>query len=220
MMRRVEARRRPGRITVVCAVMVLAGYGGPLSGQEDQTRVFVRSVSDGDTIALEGGGRVRYLGIDAPEVAHEGQPGEPFGDAAATHNRNLVSGRRVKLEFERDRHDAYGRLLAYVFLEDGTLANNELVRQGLACVCPRQRPLRYWDLLLESQRQAMKDRRGLWSLPPPRPEPVYLGNKRSWIFHRASCPLGRNAKPTSLVRFNERSQAFAEGFCPCRRCRP
>ena len=215
-----EARRRPGWITVVFAIMVLAGHGGSLSGQQDGPRVLVRSVSDGDTIVLEGGQRVRYLGIDAPEVAHEGQPGEPYGDTAARYNRTLVSGRRVMLEFERDRHDDYGRLLAYVFVEDGTLANDELVRQGLAYVCRRQQPLRYWDHLLESQRRAMKERRGLWSLPPPRPEPVYLGNKRSWIFHRASCPLGRDMKPTSLVRFEDRSHAFSEGFCPCRRCRP
>ena len=131
-----------------------------------------------------------------------------------------MSGRWVTLEFERERQDDYGRLLAYVFLEDGTLVNSELVRQGLAYLCPKQRPLRYWDRLLEAQRQAMKEQRGLWSLPPPRREPVYMANKSSGIFHRPSCPLGRSAKPSNRLQFKERSQAFSEGFCPCRQCRP
>jgi len=177
-------------------------------------------VTDGDTVVLEGGSRVRYLGIDAPEVAHEGKPGDPLGDEAARCNRKLVSGRWVRLEFERQRQDDYGRLLGYVFLDDGTLVNRELVRQGLAYLCPKQRPLRYWDRLLEAQRQAMKEQRGLWSLPLPRPEAVYVGNKRSGVFHRPSCPLGRSAKPSNRVQFKERNQAFFEGFCPCRQCRP
>lgn len=213
-------REAPGRITLWLVLTVLAGHGGALWGYAAAERARVRSVSDGDTIVLEGGKRVRYLGIDAPEVAHEGQPGEPLGDEAARCNRSLVSGRWVTLEFGGDRQDDYGRLLAYVFLEDGTLVNSELVRQGLAYLCPKQRPLRQWDRLLDAQLQAMKERRGLWSLPPPRPEAVYIANQRSWIFHRPSCPLGRNVRPTNRARFKERNQAFSEGFCPCRQCRP
>ena len=209
-----------GRIAFVLVLALLVGYEGALPAYAAPTRARIHSVTDGDTVILEGGSRVRYLGIDAPEVAHEEKPGDPLGDEAARYNRKLVSGRWVRLEFERQRQDDYGRLLAYVFLEDGTLVNRELVRQGLAYLCPKQRPLRYWDRLLEAQRQAMKEQRGLWSLPPPRPEAVYVANKRSGIFHRPSCPLGRSAKPSNRVQFKERNQAFFEGFCPCRQCRP
>ena len=209
-----------GRIAFVLVLALLVGYEGALPAYAASTRARIHSVTDGDTVILEGGSRVRYLGIDAPEVAHEEKPGDPLGDEAARYNRKLVSGRWVRLEFERQRQDDYGRLLAYVFLEDGTLVNRELVRQGLAYLCPKQRPLRYWDRLLEAQRQAMKEQRGLWSLPLPRPEAVYVGNKRSGVFHRPSCPLGRSAKPSNRVQFKERNQAFFEGFCPCRQCRP
>jgi endonuclease YncB( thermonuclease family) len=209
-----------GRIAFVLVLALLVGYEGALPAYAAPTRARIHSVTDGDTVILEGGSRVRYLGIDAPEVAHEEKPGDPLGDEAARYNRKLVSGRWVRLEFERQRQDDYGRLLAYVFLEDGTLVNRELVRQGLAYLCPKQRPLRYWDRLLEAQRQAMKEQRGLWSLPLPRPEAVYVGNKRSGVFHRPSCPLGRSAKPSNRVQFKERNQAFFEGFCPCRQCRP
>jgi len=220
MIPRERTKRDFGWIAFVLVLAVLAGYEGALPACAAPTRARVHSVSDGDTVVLDGGQRVRYLGIDAPEVAHEGKPGEPLGDGAARYNRNLVSGRWVRLEFEREQRDDYGRLLAYVFVGDGTLVNSELVRQGLACLCPKQRPLRYWDRLLDAQREAMKERRGLWSLPPPRPEAAYMANKRSGIFHRPSCPLGRSAKPHNLMQFKERNQAFSEGFCPCRQCRP
>jgi micrococcal nuclease len=209
-----------GWIAFVLMLALLAGYEGVIPGYAAPERARVHSVSDGDTVILEGRKRVRYVGIDAPEVAHDGKPGDPLGDGAARYNRNLVMGRWVRLEFERERQDDYGRLLAYVFLEDGTLVNSELVRQGLAYLCPKQRPLRYWERLLDAQRQAMKEQRGVWSLPPPRPEVVYMANKRSGVFHRPSCPLGRSVKPGHRVQFKERSQAFSEGFCPCRQCRP
>jgi micrococcal nuclease len=199
---------------------LLAGYEGAFPAYDAPVQVRVHSVSDGDTVVLEDGKRVRYLGIDAPEVAHEGKPGDPLGDGAARYNRSLVSGRWVRLEFEGEREDDYGRLLAYVFLEDGTLVNSELVRQGLAYLCSKQRPLRYRDRLLDAQRRAMAEQRGLWSRPPPRSEAVYMANKRSGVFHRPSCPLGRSAKPSNRLHFKDRNQAFSEGFCPCRQCRP
>jgi micrococcal nuclease len=209
-----------GRIAFVLMLALLASYEGALPAYAAPAQARVHSVTDGDTVVLVGGERVRYLGIDAPEVAHEEKPGDPLGDEAARYNRKLVSGRWVRLEFEQERQDDYGRLLAYVFLEDGTLVNSELVRQGLAYLCAKQRPLRYWGRLLEAQRQAMKDQRGLWSFPPPRPEAVYMANKGSGVFHRPSCPLGRSAKRRNRVQFKERNQAFSEGFCPCRQCRP
>ncbi|HVO85253.1 MAG TPA: thermonuclease family protein [Syntrophobacteria bacterium] len=209
-----------GGIAFVLVFALVVRYEGALPAWAAPTWARVQSVTDGDTIVLEGGRRVRYLGIDAPEVAHEGTAGDPLGDEAARYNRKLVSGGWARLEFEREREDDYGRLLAYVFLEDGTLVNRELVRQGLAYLYAKQRPLRYWDRLLDAQRQAMKEQRGLWSLPPPRPEAVYVANKRSGIFHRPSCPLGRRTKPTNRVQFKERNRAFSEGFCPCRQCRP
>jgi len=213
-------RRAFGTIDFLLMLALLAGYEGALPAYATQAQARVRSVTDGDTVVLEDRRRIRYLGIDAPELAHEGKPGDPLGEEAARYNRNLVSGRWVRLEFERERQDDYGRVLAYVFLEDGTLVNRELVRQGLAYLCSKQRPLRYWDRLLDAQRYAMKEQRGLWSLPPPRREGVYVANKRSGVFHRPSCPLGQSVKPSNRLQFKERNQAFSDGFCPCRQCRP
>jgi len=96
--------------------------------------VSVKWVDDGDTILLTDGRRVRYIGINAPEVAHAkyGQSAEPFGKKAFEANKALVYGKKVRLEFDREAKDHYGRLLAYVYLEDGRCVNFELINAGWA----------------------------------------------------------------------------------------
>ena len=91
-------------------------------------------VVDGDTIYVDlGGGEqyVRYIGIDTPETVKPGTPVQCFGPRAHAFNERLVEGRRVRLVFDRERRDVYGRLLAYVYA-GGRLVNAELVRRGYA----------------------------------------------------------------------------------------
>ena len=87
----------------------------------------VQYVYDGDTILLDGGDRVRYLGIDAPEMDHEGGKSEFLAAKATALNRKLVSGAPLRLEYDQDRTDHYGRILAYVFLPAGEMVNAHLV---------------------------------------------------------------------------------------------
>jgi micrococcal nuclease len=96
-------------------------------------------VVDGDTIRVRlrdpGETRtVRYIGVDTPETVKPGEPVQCFGKAASAFNRKLVAGRRVRLELGHERLDRYGRLLAYVFLEEPMrrLVNAELLRRGYA----------------------------------------------------------------------------------------
>ena len=185
-----------------------------------QSRNLVRWVDDGDTIVLVSGERVRYLGINAPEIAHGDESGEPYGRKATAFNKRLVLDRRVKLEFEEERRDQYGRLLAYVLLEDGTLVNGELVRQGYAHLLHRQNGLRYWERLLNLQREALKEKRGMWSLSVVDPEDYYLGNKRSWVFHRPHCKFGLRTSHRNRIQFKSRYEALYQGFSPGRRCKP
>ena len=183
-------------------------------------RALVRWVNDGDTIVLVGGERVRYLGINAPEVAHEDQAAEPYGDRARSFNRSLVHRRWVRLKYTEQRRDHYGRLLACVFLEDGTFVNGELVRVGYAHLFRGQAEVCHWTRLLELQRKALREKRGIWSIAAVRPERVYFGNRRSWIFHRPDCAFARKMGRTNLIRIKDRNRALYQGFSPCRRCRP
>lgn len=208
------------RFTLTLILVLLAcGLASP-AADADSPPVKVRWVDDGDTIVVAGGDRVRYLGINTPEVAHKDKPGEPFGDEAKAFNKKLVQGRWINLELDEQQRDHYGRLLAYVFLADGTFVNGELVRQGYAHLLRKQSKLRYWKRLLALQRQALKEKKGMWSLPVVKPEKFYIGNKRSWIFHRPHCQFGGKTAAGNRVRFRDRYEALYHGFSPGRRCKP
>lgn len=99
------------------------------------TLVYVSRVVDGDTIEVEmPNGRtedVRYIGVDTPETVDPSEPVGCFGPKASHFNQGLVEGRRVRLRFDQERRDYYGRLLAYVYL-GSRFVNAELLRRGLA----------------------------------------------------------------------------------------
>ena len=208
------------RKTVVLVLIVFACTLSTLAVNGAERRGQVRWVTDGDTIVLTNGERVRYLDINAPEVAHDGEPSEPYGDEARAFNQKLVWGSWLNLELAEQSRDHYGRLLAYVFLEDGTFVNGELVRQGYAHLIHRQSKVSYWERLLNLQRLALKEKKGIWSLPVIKPEEHYLGNRRTWVFHRPNCQFGLKTADHNRIFFKNRYEALYQGFSPGRRCKP
>jgi endonuclease YncB( thermonuclease family) len=180
----------------------------------------VAFVYDGDTVLLDSGEKVRLLGINCPEMDHSGEDSEFKAAAAQYFTRERVKGTRVWLEQASEKHDRYDRLLAYVFLEDGGMLNLLLVREGLAHVMFDGKNMRYRSLLLDSQRKAMKAKRGIWRRPVGGNEKIYLGNKNSLRFHRPDCPFGKRTSKKNQVRIKTRRQAFWEGFSPCKQCCP
>ncbi len=181
----------------------------------------VRFVYDGDTILLSSGEKVRYLGIDAPELDPEGKRHEFMALQARRFNINMVKGKLVRLEFDREKRDRYGRLLAYVYLvETGQMVNVLLLKNGLAHVLLKEPNLKYRRLFIKMQREAMKRKIGIWSRPFKNEERYYIGNKRSFIFHRPDCPFGKRMKPKNKIIFKNCYQAFWAGYSPCRRCKP
>jgi micrococcal nuclease len=127
-----------------------------VGGTECQVRV-VR-VIDGDTIEVEGGARVRYIGIDAPEVYPQT---EYYGPEAWTRNRELMEGKTVTLEKDVSETDVYGRLLRYVWV-DGVFVNGELVRLGYARAISYPPDTKYQERLAQLEEEAREARRGLW----------------------------------------------------------
>lgn len=180
----------------------------------------VKSVYDGDTILLNLGERVRYLGIDAPEIGHKGGKSEFMAMASKDYNLHLVVEKRVRLEFDREERDAYDRLLAYVFLENGDMINALMVRQGLAWVMARRPNLKHFSLLLNAQRSAIEEGLGIWSREEAESESRFLGSRESYRFHRSACAFAQQIRPHNLVVFERRRDAFWEGFSPCKECRP
>src|SRR5579884_2913621 len=99
--------------------------------------VLVRAVIDGDTIDVATVGRVRLLGIEAPELGRGYDTAAPLAQEARERLTRLVLHRWVRLEQDGERRDAYSRHLAYVLTEDGVFVNATLVREGLARVTAR-----------------------------------------------------------------------------------
>ena len=123
--------------------------------------VKVVAVLDGDTIVISGGDKVRYVGINTPESHHPDKLPEYCSQEAFEANRRLVAGKAVRLEFDERRHDKYGRLLAYVYV-DSLFVNAELVRQGYAQVSTYKDNQRYHQEFARLQQSAIAARRGLW----------------------------------------------------------
>ena len=129
----------------------------------DEKWAEVERIIDGDTIELENGEKVRYIGINAPESVDARRRIECFGKEASAFNKNLVEGKRVRLEKDISDRDKYGRLLRFIFLEDGTFVNEVLVREGYAYATPYVPDISKKELFRESETFSRKNHRGLWA---------------------------------------------------------
>ncbi len=150
---------------IVIALSSLA-HSQILVQRESEYRT-VKRVVDGDTLILENGERVRLIGVDSPETKHPQKPVEYFGKEASGFTRSMVQGKKVRLEFDQSNSpnghkDKYGRTLAYVFLEDGTFLNAEIVKQGYGHAYTRF-PFRYLKEFRQLEREAREQGRGLWA---------------------------------------------------------
>jgi micrococcal nuclease len=139
---------------------------GPVATQADSAVVQVVRVVDGDTIQVccIAGKRekVRYIGINTPETKHPSKGVEYFGKEASEANRRLVDGKTVSLEFDVQQRDRYKRLLAYVYLKDGTFVNAWLVARGYAQVMTVPPNVKYQELFLKIEHEVRGAKRGLW----------------------------------------------------------
>jgi micrococcal nuclease len=150
----------PYSIVIILLLLLTLVFISDLSG-EDVYRV--KSVIDGDTIVLEdiSSTNVRYLGIDSPEVRTLDGPGDPLSDEARRVNENLVDGKKVRLEFDKERFDPYGRTLAYVFVDD-IFVNERLLSSGLAKTLIIPPNDKYGKRLQKAEKEAKDLRRGIW----------------------------------------------------------
>ena len=127
-------------------------------GTNDQQTYLVTKVIDGDTIEIEDGRKVRYIGIDTPELKGD----ECFAKEARDKNKELVEGKRVKLQKDVSEIDRYGRLLRFVYTENGDFINNKLVLEGYATAATFPPDVSKQEIFKTSQQEANSQSRGLW----------------------------------------------------------
>lgn len=136
---------------------------------------YVERVVDGDTLKLSNKERVRLIGIDTPEVHYSdklvrdskrsGQDIktiQALGEKASDFTKALCSNKRVRLEFDVQKKDRYGRLLAYVYLDDGTFVNARIIEEGYAQVMTIPPNVRHSEDFRKLEKQARDAKRGLW----------------------------------------------------------
>jgi micrococcal nuclease len=133
----------------------------PFHDADARERYLCTKVFDGDTIELEDVGRVRLIGVDCPEIGERTNGVLGFSAEASAYTRLLVEGKRVRLEYDRERKDKYDRTLAYVFLEDGSFVNALIVRMGYGYAYTRF-PFRYADRFRRLEQEARQANRGVW----------------------------------------------------------
>jgi len=126
----------------------------------EDTYLVIRVV-DGDTIELEDGTKVRYIGVNTPETVDPNSSVECYGKEASIENKRLVEGKKVRLEKDVSDTDKYGRLLRYVWVED-VFVNDYLVKEGYANVSTYPPDIKYQDTFLKSEKYARDLGKGLW----------------------------------------------------------
>ena len=121
-------------------------------------KAIIKKVIDGDTVELNNGLILRYVGITAPET------GEPFEKESTEANRILVEGKEITLEYDNYKSDKFGRILAYAILPNEDNVSIELARQGMAelVIYQKRKPFIHQDKLLQVQEYAKKNNLGIW----------------------------------------------------------
>ena len=158
---------------LVVATLGVGGCGARLVSDglpvEEETgrEVIVARVTDGDTVevrpAIGGVDDVRLIGVDAPEAYGPSGP-QPYAAEATDFAEGALEGRRVELEFDVERTDDYGRVLAYVYGPDGAMFNEELLLGGYAQVATFPPNTRYVGRFEAAQEKARESGRGIWGL--------------------------------------------------------
>lgn len=154
----------------VSALLLAFSFGARADVDGEAARV--ARAYDGDSLWLTDGREVRLIGINAPELGRDGAPDQPLAAAARDRLDRLVRGRTVRLQYDVERADHYGRTLAYVVLPDGRDLQQLLVREGLAWFIAVAPNVAHRDAYRAAEAEARAARRGLWARVDYRPVPA------------------------------------------------
>jgi micrococcal nuclease len=180
----------------------------------------VKRIISGDAVELEGGEKIRYIGIDSPEIDHPSLGDEPFGKEAFEYNKQLVKDREILLLFDIEQRDENGWLLAYVFV-DLLFVNAELVRYGYASALNQLPNVKYQKRFQDLEKQAKEKKIGLWGLLPEgdeknmeRKETTVYMNLSGKEYHTEDCKL------LSVNKIQMSLEDAKQNYSPCEECRP
>lgn len=166
-------------VLVIASILYLGLRCLPVSGPKPAKEDFfyISRVVDGDTVKLSNGQKMRLIGVDTPEVHYSNKllkdsdrtgrdikTIQALGRKASDFTKNLCLGKKARLEFDVEKHDRYGRLLGYLYLEDGTFVNGKILEEGYGQVMTVPPNVKHAEYFLKLQKDARAKRKGLWSI--------------------------------------------------------
>ena len=181
----------------------------------------VKKVLSGDRVLLEGGKTLRYTGLEAPPLQHLLPLVRQYGEDSRQFNRSLVEGKKIQVEWAPRLRDANNDLLGYVFLEDGTFVNREILKTGHAKKLIVPPNTEYAGEFRHDELDARRAKKGLWKEEPDNPfiKSEYVGEKNTKIFYFPDSPELSDIPAANLVTFRSRVEAKAAGYRACPTCR-
>lgn len=192
----------------------------------------VRTVVDGDTIALENGLHIRYNGVNAPEMGHFVKDRAPLAEEATARNTQLVEGKQVRVKLSRDPLDLYGRVCARVFVIEGDPAHptketdvgEVLLKEGLAKLMALGTTPEETHELKKSEEAAREAKVGMWGLEEKlRKEgsaKPFCAAEKSPLYHLIACSTAKRITPANLHLYASAEEAETVGLKPCGKCVP
>lgn len=152
---------------IIIIIILIIGFIVNQYFPKNKSNVSLIECIDGDTARLRIDGKdekVRFLGIDAPEIAHENTPADPYGNEASIYTcKTLKNASNIRLEYEQAKTDKYNRVLAWVFVDD-KLLNEDLVYKGYAKVAYLYDKYKYTSKIKLAEKRAKIDKLNIWSL--------------------------------------------------------
>ncbi len=196
------------RISIILLLSIFCFYFIP----QTETAKVVK-VIDGDTIVLQDGTKIRYIGMDTPER------GMPLFEEAKKANADLVQNKEIRLVYDVERKDRYGRTLAYVHVNTdigNIFVNAYLVREGYAKVATYPPNVKYVDVFKKLQKQAQENKVGLWAVSTKvNAEDEYSGlvvaSKNSKVYHKPDCRNAKRIKEANLIKYKNPAEAQRAG---------
>lgn len=213
-------------ILLLVLVLISCQQGEPANTQRTQlegelnttlVETTVSRVVDGDTIVIASGDKVRLILVNCPESVHpDERRNTPFGKTASDFTRSKLQGQTIFLEQDISDTDQYGRLLRYVYLEDGTFYNELLVKEGYAQLATYPPDVKYLEVIQAAESYAREHGLGLWAEQGALEG--YVGSINSDKYHLPSCKYVSTIKPKNIISFENEVKAEAAGYSPCSYC--
>ena len=183
---------------------------------QTQATYTVQRVIDGDTVVLSSIGTVRLIGVDTPETVDPRKPVQFFGKEASAFTTQLLLGKQVRVEYDQQRTDKYRRTLVYLYLPDGTLANQHIIRQGYGHAY-LSFPFRLMSSFRAAEQEARDAGRGLWSSGDavPSAQATPAASIRVWVNTASNvyhCPGTRYYGQTTRGMYLTQTEAQQNGY--------